>query len=327
MTSPRDEALLVQVARLYYEQNLSQAQVASRLGTSRSNVSRMLSAAQERGIVEIRIHERVRRDLALERTLVERFGLRDAIVASHVNEVGARQIDLVGELGWSWLRDHLVDPMTIAMSWGEALQAFVAAVTPSVMSGTEVVQLVGGVSGRASFVTSQELVREFATRLGATYRYFHAPAGFATVEARRVMTAEPAIAQALQVARSAQLAVVGVGAVVAGSSAAILEAVGASTVERREFWAAGPVGNLAGRYFDAAGAAVHGPLDDRVLGLTLAEIKAIPTVVGIACGADKSAPVLGALTGGLLDVLVCDATCAGTVLARADRGAADADRE
>ncbi|MBI4943915.1 MAG: helix-turn-helix domain-containing protein [Actinobacteria bacterium] len=317
MSSPRDEASLIQVAKLYYRENRSQAQIAGLLGTSRSNVSRMLTAAQERGIVEIRIHERVRRDLALERALVERFGLTAAVVASHVHEVGVRSVDLVGELAWTWLREQLTDGMTIAMSWGEGLQAVVAAVTPTVMSSTEVVQLVGGVSGRASFVTSQELVREFATRLGATYRYFHAPAGFATLEARRAMTAEPAIAEALTTARGADLALVGIGSVVAGSSAAILGAVDASARERQEFWASGPVGNVAGRYFDAAGAPVRGPVDDRVLGLTLAEIAAIPTVVGIAAGTDKADPIHGALAGRLVDVLVCDAQAAGAVL---DRG-------
>jgi DNA-binding transcriptional regulator LsrR (DeoR family) len=316
MSSQRDTASLIQVAKLYYRENLSQAEIATTLGTSRSNVSRMLTAAQERGIVEIRIHERVQRDFALERELVARFTLADAVVASHVNEVGIRSLDRVGELGWSWLRDQLKDGMTLAMSWGQALQAFVAAVTPAVMSSTEVVQLVGGVSARASFVTGQELVREFATRLGATYRYLHAPAAFGTGEARRAMTSESSIAEALAVARHADLAVVGIGGVVAGSSAAILQAVGATDAEREQFWRAGPVGDIAGRYFDRNGAAIEGPIDDRILGLCLQEITAIPTVVGIAAGAEKVDSILGALRGRLVDVLVCDAQSADAVLNR-----------
>lgn len=65
-----------------------------------------------------------------------------------------------------------------------AVQALVAAVTPIPMPSTEIVQTVGGISDRASFVTAQELVREFTGRLGASYRYLHAPAAFTTAAAR-----------------------------------------------------------------------------------------------------------------------------------------------
>ena len=57
MSTARDRALIVKVARMYYEQNMSQDQIARALLTSRSNVSRILSVAKKRGIVEIKINE------------------------------------------------------------------------------------------------------------------------------------------------------------------------------------------------------------------------------------------------------------------------------
>ena len=57
MPAPRDTALVVRAARLYHEQGRSQTEVAKELGLSRSNVSRILSQARERGIVEITIHD------------------------------------------------------------------------------------------------------------------------------------------------------------------------------------------------------------------------------------------------------------------------------
>ena len=47
--------LLAQVASLYYEQGLTQEQVARRLGISRSGVSRLLREARREGIVEIHV--------------------------------------------------------------------------------------------------------------------------------------------------------------------------------------------------------------------------------------------------------------------------------
>ena len=75
-----------------------------------------------------------------------------------------------------------------------------------------------------------------------------------------------------------------------------------------------PVGDIAARYFDAQGKPVLGPVHERVLAVTLSELAAIPTVVGVACGRVKAAGVLGAMRGRLIDVLVCDESLARAVL-------------
>ena len=56
MPAPRDRAALIKAARMYFLDGRSQDDVARALGTSRSNVSRILSAARAQGIVEIRVH-------------------------------------------------------------------------------------------------------------------------------------------------------------------------------------------------------------------------------------------------------------------------------
>ena len=56
--------LLLKVAQLYYEQGLTQNEIAKKLFISRSNISRLLTQAREAGIVEIKVHypfERKRR--------------------------------------------------------------------------------------------------------------------------------------------------------------------------------------------------------------------------------------------------------------------------
>jgi DNA-binding transcriptional regulator LsrR (DeoR family) len=315
MPAQRDPDLLVRAARLYYEQRLSQDEVARTLGTSRSNVSRMLTAAQDQGIVEIRINDPAGRMPDLERALVQRFGLEAAVVAARPNDPGIQPIDRVGALAWQWLAQVLKDGMTLALSWGRTLQAMVWATTPETHLSIEVVQLVGGLSSVASEITGQELVRELATRLGAHYRYLHAPAVFASATARDAMLAEQSVAEALDAARGADIAVVGIGAVGQGSSAAILRSIALSGDERAEFEAQHPVGDLAARFFDPQGREVTGASADRVLALTLDDIRAIPTVVGMAAGRDKVDGTLAALRGGLIDVLVCDAAAARGVLA------------
>ena len=76
--------------------------------------------------------------------------------------------------------------------------------------------------------------------------------------------------------------------------------------ELRQLQRSGAVGDINLRYFDARGHPVRSSIDDRVVGLSLPEIQAIPHVVGIAGGAAKFDAIRAALTGELLNILITD---------------------
>ncbi len=318
MPAPRDPSLLVAAARLYYLQGRSQAEIAEALGTSRSNVSRMLTEAQRAGIVEIRINDPAGRERGLERDLRDAFGLTDARVAHRGLEgrTGAgRPGDRVGVQAAQLLLDELKDGTTVGLSWGHSLQSMVYATTADRdYHNIVLVQLVGGLSAISNEISGQELVRELAVRLGASYRFLHAPATFESEAARDALLAEPSIAEALAEARSADIAFVGIGTAGHGSSAAILSSLGLKVRQQKEFWDARPVGDVAARYYDERGRPVHGAVEDRILGVTLDDLAAIPNVVGVAYGRAKTPGVLGALNGHHIDSLVCDEALARSLL-------------
>jgi DNA-binding transcriptional regulator LsrR (DeoR family) len=317
MPAPRDPATLLRAARLYYLEGHSQAQIATALETSRSNVSRMLTEAQRQGIVEIRLHDPAGRDRDLEAALQQAFGLREARVAQRGTGGADRVTEQVGTLAAQLLLASLPEVSTIAMSWGHALQAMVWATTADHDYNVQVVQLVGGMSSISNEISGHELVRELAARLGASYRFLHSPATYSSTLARDTMLAEPSVAQALTIARTAEMAFVGIGTPAHGSSAAILSALQLSPAEEKEFWAVEPVGDVAARYYTANGRPVHGAVEDHVLGVSLEELVAIPHVVGVAAGRAKASGVLGALRGNVVDSLVCDESLARSVLSRA----------
>ena len=66
---------------------------------------------------------------------------------------------------------------------------------------------------------------------------------------------------------------------------------------------------------------MHGPVEDRVLAVTLQDLRRIPLVVGLASGKEKAPGILGAVRGRVVDVLVCDAGAARAVLALDAEGA------
>src|SRR5829696_5130727 len=281
MPAPRDPELLAKAARLYFLDDRSQDDVAAILGTTRSNVSCMVRQARDLGIVEIRIVAPAQRDHQLEQALRARYPLAEA----RVLEVGADTEVLagVGRLAARWLDETLRDGQVVALSWGHSLQAMVRAAELA-RRDVEVVQLVGGLSALDWAVTGQELVRELSERIGARHRYLHAPALFGSAEALTLLRQEQAIAGALDPA------------------------------ERAAFDAAGAVGDVCGRFYDLSGREVPSVVNQRVLAVTLDDLRAIPTVAGIAAGPEKALGILGALRGQIIDVLICDQQAARSVL-------------
>jgi DNA-binding transcriptional regulator LsrR (DeoR family) len=215
-----------------------------------------------------------------------------------------------GDLAAQWLDESLRDGHVLGLSWGISLQAMVESFSVDQPRSVEVVPLVGGLSTADSLVAGQELVRELAGRLGATYRYLHAPALLRSETARDALLAEPTVADVLQRAQTADIAMVGIGTVGTGSSREMLDGLGMNASERKLFFAGGPVGDTCCRFFDAAGRAIRGVVHDRVLAVELDDLRRIPTVIGVATGVEKAPGVLGALRGELVDGLITDASLA-----------------
>src|ERR1700728_4796869 len=120
--------LLVKAARLYYEQDMTQAQISEKLRLSRQKVQRILDQAREDGIVSIAIHPIMGTFDDLERALESRFGLSEALVveASSPNSQNtiARE---VGAGAAEYLLRVFRPADKIVMSWGNSLLGMVNA--------------------------------------------------------------------------------------------------------------------------------------------------------------------------------------------------------
>lgn len=314
MPAPRDPAMLARAARMYYLQNRSQEEIAGAIGVSRSNVSRVLRAARDAGIVEIRIHDPMARDARLERALRERFGLRTAMVAV----VGQHQdaLTATGDLAAEWLRERLPAVSSVALSWGSSVEAMVESPgLDEAFPDVEVLPLVGGFSGVNAHQSANALIRTLAGRIGGRHRPLLAPAVVHSAANRDTLLSEPVIGEVLRAATKADVAVIGIGDVEHGASASIVDAMALSPEEAAAFAAAGAVGDACTRFFDAAGRTVASPADGRVISIELAALRTIPAVLAVAVGARKIRAVHAALTGGLADVVVVDDDLARGVLA------------
>lgn len=282
---------LAEAAERYYVDGWSQDQVAAHLGTSRSNVSRLLEAARTEGIVRFVIDHPLRRASALERAMSTHAPDLD------IRVIDGDGIDLVGRAGAGWLTEHLPGARRVAIGWGRTVATVIDHVSASARHDVEIVQ-VGGDLTMAPAPSGHELVRRLADALGGTHRFLHALAVVEDAATARRLRAEPRIAEELDRARQADIAIVGIG--VPGQSFAE-NAAGAPTETAAV---------IAARLIDDAGAEVTGPLRDRVIAIDLADLARIPAALGVAAGAEKGRAVAAAARSGILDSLICDRAAA-----------------
>ena len=122
------------------------------------------------------------------------------------------------------------------------------------------------------------------------------------------------IKEILDIARRANVALVGVGTVEAERSR-FVEFSALSAEEMRQIAELhGGVGEIGAHIYDMEGRTCASKYADRVIGLTLHELKQIPHVIGVAATESKAMPLYGALRGGYLHTLITDEAAANGVL-------------
>jgi deoxyribonucleoside regulator len=308
-----DELLSVRAAELYYDEDKTQDEIGALLGLTRWKVGRLLAFAKQRGFIRIEIvHPRARR-LGLERALVERFGLADAIVvpvgdAADADESLARLAAAAA--------DHLAAlrpvPRMLGISWGRTLHAVAAALTDGWASGVGVVQINGGVSVNRRSGTAAATAVEIARKGGGGATLLPSPAILERVETARSISADRTVAGILALAAEADTYLYSAGATTPGSAhidSGYLDADDMAELVRR-----GAVGDVLGRYIDADGLVVDPALDARTVGLPLERVRSATRAIAVIAGPDKIAVARAVVSSGLCTALVTDEDTANALL-------------
>ncbi len=301
-TDPELQKLLYKIAKAYYEDNLTQEQIAQRFGLSRIKVSRLLSRAREEHVVQITIVPPHASHADLERAIEARYQLDEVVVITPSDATW-----LVRELGAAaaeCLVRSLQGNEVLTLSWGTTLLAVIEALPPQNWPEMRVVQMLGGLGKPEADVYGADLVHRMARTFAAKPRMLSAPGIVISAQVRDALLADPQIADTLALAAQANVALVGLGAPRPG--AVVMESGILTAQELNELHERGAVGDIALRFFDAEGNPVQHEINNRIIGLTLEEIRRIPRVIGVAGGPDKYQVIRAALRGRLINVLVTD---------------------
>jgi len=308
-----NQDLISRVLNLYYVDELTQAEVGRRLGLSTAKVNRLLQQARQQGMVEITIHTPLQHVLELEYRLKAIFDIQEVVVIPRIAKDVTAHVHTLGRAGAGYLLDHLRDGDIIAMGGGTGVHSVVQALESPRAYDVKVAPVLGGVQGRATTDVNY-LVAQLAERLGGKAYRLHAPAFVDTGEQRDMLQSVGPIKEILDIARQANIALLGVGTVEPDESR-FVEFTALSVEDMKRIAGTyGGVGEIGAHVYDTEGKHCAEEYAERVVGLSLQELKRIPFVIGVAATAAKALPLYGALRGGYLHTLITDEAAAQGVL-------------
>ncbi len=305
--------LINTILTLYYMEGLTQTEIAKRLGFSTAKVNRLLLQAREQGYVNITIRTPFQQLFDLEERLKAVFGLSEAIVIPAVAESGSSSLNSLGVAAGDFLLSHLRDGDVLGIGGGSAVNALVQAITPARPYQVEVVPLLGAVQGQITNDVNY-LATHLAERLGGKSYQLHAPAFVESREHCQSLRSMGPVKEILDIASRANIALFGVGMLDPEVSRFVQFTALSADDMKRIASDCGGVGDINAFVFDIEGRACAQEYADRVLGLSLAEIKDIPFTIGVAATAAKALPLYGALRGGYLHALITDEAAARGIL-------------
>lgn len=294
--------LTLKVCQLYYEQNMSQKEISAQLGISRPQISRILTGARENNVVSIKINNPFLEETKLEHFLIERYGLKDALVLN-TGKAGEPDDELeeFGRMAADCIDAYIMDHNRVGVMSGQTISSLAWSIRILNRRGLEFVPLVGGMSSTSASWHANAIAQRLAECSGGNCYILNAPIIVQSKEARNILIREPGIAEVLQKINSCDAAIVGIGQINMNSTNVKAGTLDNDDIKRLE--EAGAVASVCTSYLDAEGKIIETELDERTIGVTLSQLKRSRTIA-LAIGSGKVNSIKAALSSGYLDVFI-----------------------
>lgn len=304
--------MAVKAARMYYECDENQQQIAKELNISRPQVSRLLQLAREEGIVEIKINSPFNNTSELESTICQHFGIKKVIVVPMSTQGSDEIKENLARVTASYLDSILTDKQVIGIPWGLTLSYVAKYLKERTLHHSTVVQLKGGVGKISGYVDTYNPIITFALKLKATPCFLPVPGVIDNIQIKEILLQDEKIKEILELANQADVAIYPIG--LPGPDSVLVRAGYFTKDEMLSIRERGAVGDICSRYFNMKGEIFDPKLNDRTIGIELDKLQYKKYAIAIAGGKDHAPGILGALRGKYMNVLVTDETAAKEVL-------------
>lgn len=303
-------ATLVEVAHLYFEENLSQQEIADRLGVSRSLIALYIKKAREQGIVRIEIIDPKNNLDNLACRVAEKFKLAITHVTASAHNSVALTRRALGNAVAHFLDERLHDGDVLGLGWGRTILEVANLLAPARPRRVDVVPLLGESGYTGSYTQLNQIVLQAAKSFSGTPYFLLAPILVGTRELRDALIRDVVARQVVALWERLTIACVGIGAVPPTEGQVVY--IGEENIP--SLVAQDLVGDICARYFTRKGDFPSFEFYDRILGVDLEQLRQARIVVAVAGGAEKATAVRAALRTGLISALFIDEALAQILL-------------
>jgi len=288
-------AKIILVANMYYKNGFSQQQISQILQISRPWVSKLLSRAEELGVVEIRINSSIGENRELSDQLRNKYGL------IYASAVSTKESDNPAMSAANYFMSQLKPDTVVGVGWGKSISQLIDNLPEMQFPDVRIIPLAG------SFGTSVETMPNYsaiqvASKLGGTVVPLHAPAFCTSDEEYEAMRTNPFFLDVLNQAEQADVVLVGIGAL----DGAFRERTGMFTEEQvQELHSAGAVGDIVLNFIDSQGKKVETEITRRIISADITKAaRQAKNIIVFADGIDKVSAIRAALRGGFATSLI-----------------------
>lgn len=308
------EDLLADVAEMYYQEGLTQAEISKEVGITRSAISRMLTEARQKGIVEIHIHRPLRYHDELGSQLTQKFNLHSAHVISVQDYNRYEELQhRLGKAGSNALAGLIAPNKTIGVAWGTTVQATIEALTVQKINNIRVVQLLGVLGSTKHAYSGQALVERLARKLNGEGIYLFTPFIVENENTAKFLRNDQSVDEALSLGKQCDIALLGVGST-KPELCSLYQGSHITHQDLNTLREKNAVGDVSGYYFNIAGELADVDFHKRLMGISHQDLLNIPLRLGVAGNVEKAEAILGALCGGYINILVTDNLTAERIL-------------
>ncbi|NUF26926.1 sugar-binding transcriptional regulator [Gilliamella sp. ESL0254] len=293
---------LVKIATWYYQYGWTQAQIAQKIGISRSIISKKLQEAKDLRIVEVFIKDETAYTVELEKQLEEKFKLEEAIVVATYNLSVEESANWLAKKAAYALNKRITKINKLGISWGKTIRKFVNEFPYITHKELVIVPLIGGMGAEEVDLHSNQICYDLKKKMQCTCKYLYAPALVEDQTMKTDLCKNKYINEVLNEGKSVDMAIVGIANPYHLST---MEEIGYITNrDLEEFRYYDVVGDCNSRFYTSDGSEAKSPINNRVIGLGLDDLRKIPTVVAIVSGENKEKAVVAALNSRIIDIVV-----------------------
>jgi deoxyribonucleoside regulator len=286
---------LIEVAKMYYEQNLTQNEISDKLGVSRPLVSKMLNEAKELGIVTIKVLSAPEGSNTTLNRIRNLYNLRGGIIVPDTaSEYATNQ--LVASNILEFLLNFSPTMSKIGIGWGYIIGMFIKVIEtaeiPQKFSAT-IFPLIGNSSVPTRDYHSNEIVRIISEKTGSSPVYLYAPAFLESEQEKLLFEESESFKKVENAWDEMDTAVINLGNYPSVPDYATATRFGDLLNARKA------AGRMLCYYYDAAGGIIHSDTDFTIQ-IPLQKLSRCRNVIAVGSATLQPKALAGALHTGLI---------------------------